>query len=311
MRKFFLLFAVAVSAGSCIDSDYDLRDLDTDRIALGDETSSFRVPLTRISVSLDEIHDDKGSLEQMLAEADVWLPSQLPGSASFVDLAAVRSDEVYLASLLDALIDEMHVSASKLASVADLIWSDYKSDFLGTLGLPATVGETQFKEVFSAQFRSGDFGSALRAKTEESARHYLTALDVDDLEYELGELNLGEVVDMLTDDLDPAGTPDPVSTLSIEGEVVSTLPLTMELAPTFYPTRIRIEPFRIDADAVTPLPSTRIYAEDLRSLSAASQVVVRVPLSLQRYYPGTQIDARTPVSIRLSLHKTGSLKLDI
>ncbi|MDE5708238.1 MAG: hypothetical protein K2I32_02110 [Alistipes sp.] len=310
MRKIFLLFAVAASAGSCFDSDYDLRDLDTGHIALGDGTSSFRVPLARISVALDEIRDDKGSLQQMLAEADVWLPSQLPGGASYVDLAQVRSDDRYLSSLLDALISEMHASTAKLDAVSDLIWSDYKTDFLGTLGLPSSVGETQFKEVFAAQFRAGDLGSALRSKTEESARRYLTALDVDDLEYPLGELNLGEVVDMLTENLDPAGTSDPVNTLSIEGEVVSTLPLTMELAPTFYPTRIRIEPFHIEADAATPLPSTRIYAEDLQSLSAASNVVVRVPVSLQKYFPGTRIDEHEPLSIRLSLHKTGSLKLD-
>ncbi|MCM1150932.1 MAG: hypothetical protein NC209_08390 [Alistipes sp.] len=311
MRKLFLLCSVVVLAGSCIDRDYDLSDLDTDRIAIGDETSRFTVPLARISVALDEIHDDKGSLRQMLAEADVWLPSQLPGGAAYVDLVAVRADDAYLAALLDALIAQMHASERKLGEVADLIWSDYREDFRETLGLPATVGEAQFKEVFAAQFRSGSLGGAIRLKTEESARRYLTALDVESLEYRLGSLDLGDAVDMLADNLDPAGTPDPVNTLSIEGEVSSTLPLVMSLAPAFHPTRIEIATFRIEAGATTRLPSTRIYAEDLRSLCDASDVVVRIPVSLQQYYPGMQIDERTPVSIRLSLCKTGSLKLDL
>lgn len=311
MRRLFLLCSMVLPLAACIDRDYDLGDLDTDHIAIGDDASLFQVPLARIQVGLDEIHDDKGSLRRMLAEADVWLPAQLPAGADYVDLHRVRTDDAYLDLLLDALIDEMVRDERKLAEVADLAWSDYKIKFLGTLQLPSNVDEAQFKQVFEAQFQAGTLSSAIRQKTEESARNYLTALDVETLEYDLGELDLGDVLDMLTDNLDPAGTPDPVNTLSIEGEVVSSLPLTLDLSPSFDPTDIRIDTFLINADATTQLPSTRIYAEDLRRLSAARNVVVRIAVDLQRYYPGTVIDQQVPVSIRLSLHKTGALNLDI
>ena len=310
MRKLWLLCSCAVLAASCVDSDYDLSAFGSGSIALGDETSLFKMPLAHISVALGEIHDDKGSLQQMLAEADVWLPSPLPGDATYVDLARVRKDDSYLSGLLDALFAEMLADQAKLDAVADLIWSEYKQDFLGTLDLPATVSESLFKETFRLRFRNETLGSAIRRKTEESARNYLTALDVDDLAYDLGSLDLGDALDMLTENLDPAGTPDPKNTLSIEGEVSSTLPLAMSLVPRFSPAEIAIPTFHIEA-GTTPLPSTRIYAEDLQTLSAARNVAVHIGVDLLRYYPGRTLDDRNPVAIRLSLHKTGSLKLDL
>jgi len=311
MKKIFLLCSFGLLTLSCVDKDYDLSDIDTDHIAIGDDASLFKVPLARIEVGLDEIHDSKGSLQQMLDEADVWLPAQLPGGADYVDLHAVRTDDAYLDELLDALIEEMFRDEMKLSRVADLVWSDYKIKFLDALRLPDDVDEETFKTVFEEQFHGGTLSGTVRQKTEESARNYLTALDVDDLEYDLGSLDLGDALDMLTDNLDPEGAPDPVNALSIEGEVSSSLPLTLSLSPSFDPTGIEIDTFHIEADATTPLPSTRIYAEDLRTLSAAARVTVRVEVDLQRYYPGTVIDQQTPVSIRLSLFKTGSLNLDI
>jgi len=118
------------------------------------------------------------------------------------------------------------------------------------------------------------------------------------------------MLDMLTANLDPANTPDPVNTLSIEGEVISSLPITLNLSPSFEPADIRVPTFLIEAADTTQLPSTRIYAKDLRALSRASNVTVRVPVDLQHYYPGTVIDQQTPVTIRLSLRKTGALNLN-
>ena len=311
MKRLLLLCSMLLPLSACIDREYDLSDLDNNRFSIGDDTSLFQVPLARIYVALDEIHDDKGSLRQMLAEADVWLPSQLPGDTDYVDLHRVRTDDAYLDLLLDALIDEMAASEQKLAEVADLAWSDYKIKFLGTLQLPSNAQETDFKELFKTQFRTGTLSSAIRQKTEESARNYLTALDVETLEYDLGQLDLGDVLDMLTENLDPQEVAEPVNVLTIEGEVVSSLPLTLSLSPSFDPTDIRIAPFHIEADATTRLPSTRIYAEDLRTLSESRNVIVRIAVDLQRYYPGTVIDRQVPVSIRLSLHKTGALNLDL
>ncbi len=311
MKKLLLLCPLALLAAGCFDRDYDLSDLDTGHIAIGGDASCFEVPLACIKVALDDIHDDKGSLRQMLAEADVWLPASLPDGAGCVDLHRVRTEDAYMGRLLDALIDEMKRNEEKLAQVADLAWSDYRIKFLGTLNLPDNVSKTLFLQTFKEQFRTGSpLSEAIRTKTEESARNYLTALDVETLEYELGAIDLGDMLDMLTANLDPANTPDPVNTLSIEGEVISSLPITLNLSPSFEPADIRVPTFLIEAADTTQLPSTRIYAKDLRALSRASNVTVRVPVDLQHYYPGTVIDQQTPVTIRLSLRKTGALNLN-
>ena len=46
----------------------------------------------------------------------------------------------------------------------------------------------------------------------------------------------------------------------------------------------------------------------VNSGSEANDLAIHVPVELQRYYPGRALDAR-PISIRLSLHKTGALNL--
>ena len=308
MKKLLSLCLLGMFAVSCIDKSYDLTDIDTDRIAIGDETSRFTVPLVTVTVLLDDIHDAKGSLQEMLAEADTWLPSRLPGGAEYVDFARLYTDDAYLAELTGALVDEMGRSTDRLNEVADLAWKSYRKDFLAPLGLnEATVDKARFTEAFAALFATSE---QLRRQTEASARKYLQLLEVSDLSYDLGKLDLGDVVDMLADNLDPQGTVDPVNTLSIEGEVSSTLPLTMRLYPKFEPTGLTLESFDIEVDATCALPSTRIYAEDLRALAAAGGVTIAVPVELQRYYPGRTLDPR-PIAIRLSLLKTGSLKLDL
>lgn len=293
---------------ACIDQNYDLTDIDTDHIAIGDETSRFTVPLVTVTVSLDDIHDDKGSLQEMLAEADTWLPTRLPEGAEYVDFARLYADDAYLGELTGALIDEMSRSDARLNQVADLAWKSYRKDFLGLLGLTeASADQTRFKKAFVTLFATSE---QLREQTEASARKYLQLLNVSDLAYDLGSLDLGDVLDMLTANLDPQGTAHPVNTLSIEGEVSSTLPLSMRLLPSFTPTGLAIEPFTIEVDTTRALPSTRIYAEDLRALSEAPDVTIVVPVELQKYYPGRTLDAR-PITIRLSMLKTGSLNLDV
>ncbi|MDE7304744.1 MAG: hypothetical protein K2N04_02380 [Alistipes sp.] len=306
MKKLLFLCLLGMLSASCIDKEYDLTGIDTDGIAVGDATSRFTVPLVTVTVALDDIHDSEGSLQEMLDEADIWLPSQLPGGAEYVDFARLYVDDAYLGELTGALVEEMGRSDERLNKVADLAWRSYKKDFLALLGLSeASADKTRFKAAFVKLFATN---AALRQQTEASARKYLQLLNVSDLSYELGSLDLGEVLDMLTENLDPQGTVDPVNTLSIEGKVESTLPLSMRLLPAFTPTGLELSPFTIEVDATMDVPPTRIYAEDLRALANASNVKIVVPVELQKYYPGRTLDPR-PISIRLSMVKTGPLHL--
>ena len=56
MRKLILLLLSGVLSTACVDKDYDLGNIDTDNIAIGDEGSQFRIPLVKVLVSLSLIH---------------------------------------------------------------------------------------------------------------------------------------------------------------------------------------------------------------------------------------------------------------
>ena len=50
MRKFLTIFTLSLLAVSCIDNDYDLSDIDTDDIGIGDENSVFTCPLMTLKI---------------------------------------------------------------------------------------------------------------------------------------------------------------------------------------------------------------------------------------------------------------------
>ena len=80
MRKFLTIFTLSLLAVSCIDNDYDLSDIDTDDIGIGDENSVFTCPLMTLRVAVADIVNEQGDLDGILAEADVWLPNRPPAS---------------------------------------------------------------------------------------------------------------------------------------------------------------------------------------------------------------------------------------
>lgn len=308
MRRLFLLLPVAWALAACVDGDYDLGDVDTDGIAVGDDRSQFDAPMARIRVSLDEINSGGLPLAELLGEADAWLPSQLP-DGEWVDLVRLGEEADYRLCLTDALLEQMLADDAKMDEVAALVARRYADEFGGQLDLPDGASEEEFVAAFRAVFRTD---AALRERVRAKAAEYLVGLEISDLEFDLGRLTLDDVLDMLLEYLDPKGTPDPVNTLSVEGEITSRLPLAVALQPAFSPADIRIERFVVEADAASTLPSTYIYAEELRALCDADRVRVTLPVELLRYYPGSA-DALPdePISIRLFLRKRGALGLDL
>jgi hypothetical protein len=67
---------------ACVDKDYDLGNIDTDNIAIGDEGSQFRIPLVKVLVSKDEIKNNGGNIEEIFREADIWFPPSCPTANS-------------------------------------------------------------------------------------------------------------------------------------------------------------------------------------------------------------------------------------
>lgn len=311
MRKLILLLLSGVLSTACVDKDYDLGNIDTDNIAIGDEGSQFRIPLVKVLVSKDEIKNNDGDIEKIFREADIWFPTQLPDD-KFVDLVKLQNEPAYVNTLLRTLREEMQTSDAKLASVVDLVWDKYAADFLPLLNLTAPDEQT-FKTAFKTAYRNdASLRERLADEVSALARTYLTgSLGIDQLEYEVGHIDISsDIVDMLADNLDPEGTPNARNTLFLYGQITSRLPLSLRLDPSFSPTEITFQ-VGVGADkASNDIPETQLFAEDLRQI--VEGITIRIPVTLTEYYPGKGFsDDQYQIVISLSLLKNGGLKLDI
>lgn len=311
MRKLILLLLSGVLSTACVDKDYDLGNIDTDNIAIGDEGSQFRIPLVKVLVSKDEIKNNDGDIEKIFREADIWFPTQLPDD-KFVDLVKLQNEPAYVNTLLRTLREEMQTSDAKLASVVDLVWDKYAADFLPLLNLTAPDEQT-FKTAFKTAYRNdASLRERLADEVSALARTYLTgSLGIDQLEYEVGHIDISsDIVDMLADNLDPEGTPNARNTLFLYGQITSGLPLSLRLDPRLSPTEITFQ-VEVGVDKTSnDIPETQLFAEDLRQI--VEGITIRIPVTLTEYYPGKGFsDDQYQIVISLSLLKNGGLKLDI
>ncbi len=312
MKKLPLLFLVGLLAAGCVDKEYDLKDVETDNIAIGDSQSEFRCPLMTIRVSMQEITDNGIDIENVFRETDIWLPTELPDA--YVDIRRLVSDEAYVSTLLDLLVDELLVSDTKLDQVVELIWNTpaYRQSVTGSVPELDLDDADTFRSLFRSLYQNN---AQVRELLDEQVRllahDYLTALQVDDITYDIDRIDLDDnIVDMLAENLDPEGTPDAKNTLHIYGTIDNRLPLSAEIQARLRPTLIEV-PVQIDAKSEeNVIAETPIYGEDLRTLIHGCQVVI--PVTLDRYYRnGFDNTADCQLLIELHLVKRGGLKLNL
>lgn len=312
MKKLPLLFLVGLLAAGCVDKEYDLKDVETDNIAIGDSQSEFRCPLMTIRVSMQEITDNGIDIENVFRETDIWLPTELPDA--YVDIRRLVSDEAYVSTLLDLLVDELLVSDTKLDQVVELIWNTpaYRQSVTGSVPELDLDDADTFRSLFRSLYQNN---AQVRELLDEQVRllahDYLTALQVDDITYDIDRIDLDDnIVDMLAENLDPEGTPDAKNTLHIYGTIANQLPLSAEIQARLRPTLIEV-PVQIDAKSEeNVIAETPIYGEDLRTLIHGCQVVI--PVTLDRYYRnGFDNTADCQLLIELHLVKRGGLKLNL
>lgn len=312
MKKLPLLFLVGLLAAGCVDKEYDLKDVETDNIAIGDSQSEFRCPLMTIRVSMQEITDNGIDIENVFRETDIWLPTELPDA--YVDIRRLVSDEAYVSTLLDLLVDELLVSDAKLDQVVELIWNNpaYRQSVTGSVPELDLDDADTFRSLFRSLYQNNaQVRELLDEQVRRLAHDYLTALQVDDITYDIDRIDLDDnIVDMLAENLDPEGTPDAKNTLHIYGTIANRLPLSAEIQARLRPTLIEV-PVQIDAKSEeNVIAETPIYGEDLRTLIHGCQVVI--PVTLDRYYRnGFDNTADCQLLIELHLVKRGGLKLNL
>lgn len=307
-----LLIVTAFSAVSCIDNDYDLSKIDTDDLTIGGEGSKFQIPLATVNVSMKEIASGGVDIQAIFDEANIWLPTTLPPiegkTVDYVDIVKLNAaDATYTSALLNNLIEQMKTDNAKCNVVAEHIFKtpEYKKVFESYL--PAGLNDKdKFSEAFRTAFR---INSTIQNEAKMLAKNYLTLnLNVSLQSYTIEDIKIdNSIVDMLSKNLDKPG-----NSLSIYGEVMSKLPISLTLAsPSFSPTDIRFGDIRVAADATSSINRTAITEKDLRQL--VDNVVISLPLTLERYYKDKNFKSseETQLTIHLRLEKEGGLNLKL
>ena len=308
MRKFLPFLFAAALASSCIDNAYDLSNVTTDDVTIGDEDSEYRLPLATVYVSMSELKEGGADIKTLFDEADIWLPSPLPGNAAYVDLRELQNTPETITPLLDALIDQMMDDDAKITAVADLLAEKCLSTFLPLL--PPNTDPADFKPVFIEAFRNMPMlHDRLSGEVKSLAGSYLTELKVQDVTYDIGKIDIGgDVVDMLCENLDSEGTPNPKNTLHLYGSITSALPVSLRLVPYFSPTNVRFD-VTVEPGKTNEIRETQLFESDLRQIIEGAEIIL--PVSLEKYYPGYDFTSDQQIVITLRLIKRGGLKLNL
>ena len=278
MRKFLPFLFAAALASSCIDNAYDLSNVNTDDVTIGDEDSEYRLPLATVYVSMSELKEGGADIKTLFDEADIWLPSPLPGNAAYVDLRELQNTPETITPLLDALIDQMMDDDAKITAVADLLAEKYLSTFLPLL--PPNTDPADFKPVFIEAFRNMPMlHDRLSGEVKSLAGSYLTELKVQDVTYDIGKIDIG-------------------------GDVVDSL----RLVPYFSPTNVRFD-VTVEPGKTNEIRETQLFESDLRQIIEGAEIIL--PVSLEKYYPGYDFTSDQQIVITLRLIKRGGLKLNL
>lgn len=302
--------------------EYDLSNINTDNIAIGDESSRFEVPLLKVLVSMDELNGTDGdAIDEIFNEADTWLPSQLPNqdeNGMYVLVQQLVGNEDYVDHVLSGLLDQMASDSEKLDQVASLLQEKYYDEFSSLL---PGVSVEEFKNEFIELYSDNELlRQRLDEKIEELARGYLTGLEVSlpALTYSVDRIDLSDdVVDMLVENLDGKEVSEPKNTLHMAGTIDNRLPVSITASPVFTPTEVA---FTAEIEAnndANVLPETRLFADDLQSIVRG--LTIEIAVNINKYYPGKGFDRGTigdekvqpQLTINLHLIKRGALKFDI
>ena len=149
MRKIVTLLLFGAFALSCTDKAYDLSQIETGDVAIGNDDSEFRMPLMTVLVPMADLSANGEDIQSIFNEADIWLPT----AATVVDLVRLDSDPTYRDQLISETVAEMHSSDTKLNAVIALSYEQYYASFARVLGLdPAHPDPNAYAAAFGRIF---------------------------------------------------------------------------------------------------------------------------------------------------------------
>lgn len=319
MRKLLLIFAlVSFVAMSCTDKDYDLDNLD-DNFAIGDVESQFLAPLATLSFHADSFshHSDERTetIIDVYEEADIWLPTTIPGGVDYVEVERLMHDVAYLDTIVKALIAEMESSPAKADKVYHLVATKHKADYL------AAVKSHVTSEVYAAleaatvdesvaiirQLFEADHSWAVEA-IENICEGRLDDLSFDDVVYDIPSLDVSDdIKEMIMGNIGHKGDTSNPNKLFIAGSVDSGFPFDIGVSPSIEHTSIAYTNVQLYFGKDAELSEKQIYIDDVEHLFNGSRAIIG--FTIERYYPGRVDISKQEAHIILHLRKTGCLTL--
>ncbi len=318
MKKILLSLLLLAGVTACVNEEFDLSKMDTDDIAIGSDESEFKLPVGRITFSLERMNrhtgDNEINLIELFQEARIWLPSELPGGADYVEVARLSYDEGYLREMLDGLFDEIKNNPEKKQAVCALLVEKYREPFVAFL--PQEVPQYLCDQILEFPADSAAevvatlfdlFSGEVTESITQISTAYLSDMDIEDVDYEIAPIDIGdEILEMITKNLDPSTVENPINALYLYGEIHSELPFIFDLAPSLVGTSIQLGTLSIQ-QGVTPINEIRISADDVETLFGGT--TLSMPVSIDRFFPDRELYEEQQVLIDLYMRKTGSLKL--
>ena len=290
MRKFLTIFTLSLLAVSCIDNDYDLSDIDTDDIGIGDENSVFTCPLMTLRVAVADIVNEQGDGQQ--------------------------AQQAYVQTLLTALQEEIDADASdrKLEQIARQIYAEYREDFLPDY-LPVDVDEAEYIAAFRTVYHQQATHDLIWENIELFAARYLTTnLRIDVRPFVLSGIDVGaDVRDMIV------GGDESKTSLSLFGDIATDLPVSFSAEPSFEAevegsdrTLFSFPSFTVfpTAEAPVEIEETSVSADAL-TVIFDQETRIELNMQLENYYPGRSLDLGQGITINLKVRKKGGLIFNV
>lgn len=323
MKKLFILIVMSIGfiLISCIDSKYDLSQIESDGIAIGNNDSEFLMPLVNIKFQASNFNastEDDMSISGLQEQINVWLPAQLPNNASYVDIQKLANNKEYKQALLDNLYAEMQRDEKKRKEVCKYVIAEHKPTVIEALRNSSNavvaaaalqinrISDTEAVDLLSNLFITypTDVKNILNDISDEDL---IDNVEIENVLVDIPAFDISDdVLDMLVDNLDGDNVTSPINALYLFGTINSNFPFLFKVNPTIYNTRINFGELSID-NGSTKINDIRVFRDDFEKMSNGSQLVM--PVILEKYYPNIDINDNTQLDISISLRKTGGLNL--
>lgn len=294
MKKFLLFAAVCVVASSCVDNDFDLSDINTDDVAIGSDASVFHIPLANITVKADAVSGEDGTLESILADADLWIPT----TTKELDLHHFDANK-----LVDELFEELNTNKDRREAIAESI-TDGEYEAGVRASLPTELRGLDLKEAFRDHFDVLYGRTELRSEIGRIIREQVGSLNeiIPEISAEMDGFGLeDDMIDMLTG----SGDVRLYGTVSNYMPVSGTVSLVLSRRGEQQAEILRLD---LPADFKNTTQEFSVTIDDSALRGMAEEMQMNVSLDLDAYFP-RQTLGDTVLKLALKLEKKGGLNI--